>query len=779
MLLQLKPHNTNVYKTGGILIADPSPYYWLSELQRMELPVHHLKVYAIPSIKANELYGCLVITDTNLTKIDLGKNNRLQVVEDKLFIPENTVLFPQLTPDDWERLFAQHPCFLHPQLGLVELEEEVDWSKLINLPQKIEINITKPAGTVYLPSSIKSYKLEIPQDSWIENISQFESEKEMLDNLPFDMKKILNGNQKEIDKYMAFMDKYPELALKYAIPVDLMGSSRGKEWAKFHFKDNSWFNKLLDKLFSNTNFGKSSGSSSNSNTSTALGKINVLSSILVFVLVVLGIGLLINFFSNTHVSSNTNSTSVPQNSFIGFLTWLFMFAGFIFAAYIILRLATGNRKKHVLRTTGNSGTTSSSPTNNVIPSAINWETFTINQNQSNQNPISFGTAGMSVLSKVICAVLLSICLVYLFYPQVNTFGFNWVTIFLLCLFARILYLLLHTNKTFLNSKENEPQDFQHKLFSVCIIIYMFKLAFILYSFTYLPFSSALISLVWFVVSGLIIGLLVVGFSEESSRSGGNVYLDSDRLNTLSSRYEKLAQQYIKKNDYSRAAYIYLKLLKSPNKAAETLADGKQYQNAAYVYLKHCQNKNKAAECFENGKLYTAAIDLYKELNQDEKVGDLYMLMKERKNAFEYYNKIIDKFKDNNQYVKASLIYRNKMQDYLSAQSLLLNGWENNKDGINCLNNYFANINDMQLLEKEIEHIYQTKTTNANQNNFLQVIKHEYNKDEKLHEVTQNIAYQIVAEQIKSNRSSIQELKHFTKKDKNFLKDIMKFKLFGS
>lgn len=792
MLLRLKPYNTNSYKLGGILIVNPSPYYWLCELQRMNINVHNHKVFAIPSTKANELYGCMVMVNTTLNKIDLGKNNKLQIVENRLFIPENTILFPQLTTDDWERLFSKNFYFMHPQLGLIELDEEVNWNKIVNLPEQKIVTIQKPIDSIKIPSVIKSSRLLIPEDKWLENISQFESEKDMMENLPFDMKKVMSGNQKEIDKYLKFLDKHPELALKYAIPVDLLGTSRGKEWAKFHFRDNSWWNRFLEKIFS-TNVG-ATNSNSNSATSTISnsGNTNFLKVFLFTILGILGIGLIINLFRNTSLSSNDNTIvdSTQHNSPFSFFSWILIFLVAMFVVYVVLRLITGyknkskeeNSERNTFNITSNktsNKTSSTSSQHTIIPSAINWETFNVNENQNERPQISFGTADMSVFARVACLVILVVILVYLFYPFVNRFGINLFSIVLITLFIRLLYTLIRTDKSmFTYEGKNKIDDFQNKLFNIFIIAFLIKLLFIVFSFTYLPFFSVIKSLIIFVILGLVLGVAILSFASGSSGDGGNVFLDSGRFNALTERYEKLANQYIQNGDYTRAAYIYLKLLKNPYKAGSTLLDGKQYQNAAYVFLKQCNNKNKAAECFEQGRLYPAAIELYKELEQDEKVGDLYSLIHDKKNAFVFYNKIIENYKGNNQYVKASLVYRNKMQDYSSAQNLLLNGWDNNMDSINCLNNYFANIKDLTFLEKEIAFVYKTRTTPANKNNFLKVIKHEYDKDEKLHETTRNIAYQIVAEEIKLNKSYINELKHFTKNDQNILKDIMKFRLFG-
>ena len=87
-------------------------------------------------------------------------------------------------------------------------------------------------------------------------------------------------------------------------------------------------------------------------------------------------------------------------------------------------------------------------------------------------------------------------------------------------------------------------------------------------------------------------------------------------------------------------------------------------------------------------MITDAIGLYKELNEYEKVGDLYMLQQKKETAFEYYQIVADDYIAHDKYVKASLLYKNKMENTESAQEFLLKGWRHQKDAFNCINNYF-------------------------------------------------------------------------------------------
>ena len=261
----------------------------------------------------------------------------------------------------------------------------------------------------------------------------------------------------------------------------------------------------------------------------------------------------------------------------------------------------------------------------------------------------------------------------------------------------------------------------------------------------------------------------------NSRSG-TVALSGDHYQTLRSQYIKTAQQLIAEQEFQKAAFIYMKLLKDYYGAANTLAEGQYFQEAAAIHLKHTQDKSKAAECYEKGRMIPQAIELYKELNQDEKVGDLYLSIHKKKEAHAYFGKVIENYRSTSQYVKASLIYKNKIEDPQQAQSLLMEGWRSNKDAFNCLNNYFSNIPDLQLLEHEITQIYITDTPGDKKEVYLRVLKYEFDKHAELEETTREIAYQIIAERVAQNPSIVSELPSFNKKDKHLLKDVLKYKL---
>ncbi|KUJ60704.1 hypothetical protein AR687_16895 [Flavobacteriaceae bacterium CRH] len=570
MELKLKINTKNTYPKGGILIKSASVEVWLHEIQNIGLTLGSVKVFPVPGTRANELFGCLIVFNQSKSKIgDIEKNNFYQLAENKLFIPENTSIAPELTEEEWHKLFSEYHL-LHPEIGLVELKEEVNWTDLLQLPVLREIEITVPSKSVSIPQFITSMRVEVDQEKILNDIENPVSEEEMIAKLPFDLQKLMKGNQKEMDKFLKFLDENPKLALQLAIPLDTLGTSRGDSYGKFSF----------------------------------------------------GRGNMSRFLPSEESSPNL----------------------FKYGAIIFLILILGN--------------------------------FKLGDNHS---------------------------------------------------------------------------DFQ-SFFIFLIIILIVGFAFSLLAGNS---SSA---------------------SDKTSKSGGSFLIDSNRFATLQEKYEKLAEQYAENKEYQKAAHIYLKLLKNHHKAAEVLEKGELYTEAAAIYLKYSKNKKKAAECYEKGHAYREAIEIYKELNDDEKIGDLYVVLKNKKEADKYFNKVIENYKTNFQYVKASLVYKNKIGDVTDAQELLLQGWKTNKDPGKCLNNYFANCKSAEELSHAITNVYKEDVSDTNAAIFLHLLKPEFNKYEQLEEMIRNIAYEITADRISANPEVASELVHFNKNNKSILKDVMKYKL---
>lgn len=242
MELIIKPFSKNSYPKRGLLIKGSSPLVWLYEMEMLGIDLNEVQSFPIPSTEPNVLYGCFLIF-RNLAPSEIGKNYYFQCVENKFFIPENTIFYPKVNSEEWQNIEAPY-LIMHPEFGLVKLNEEVDWLSLIQDPELSADTIRKPLSGVEFPSLIKSFMVEIDDEKVLDSLEKPQTEEEWMKNLPFDMKKVMAGNKKEIEKYLKYIEKYPDRAVELGVPLDIMGTSRGDGFSKFRF-GNSWWNKIF------------------------------------------------------------------------------------------------------------------------------------------------------------------------------------------------------------------------------------------------------------------------------------------------------------------------------------------------------------------------------------------------------------------------------------------------------------------------------------------------------------------------------------------------------
>ncbi|WP_336689920.1 MULTISPECIES: APC family permease [unclassified Chryseobacterium] len=256
MELRLKPFPKNNYPKKGLLIKGSSPLVWLYEMEILGIDLHEVQSFPIPSTEPNILYGCFLVFK-NLAPNEIGRNSYFQCVDNRFFIPENTVFYPKVNPEEWQNIDAEY-LIMHPEFGLVKLNEEIDWISIIQNPEISEDKVRKPSKGVQIPQKIESFTVEMDDEKVLESLEKPQTEEEWMKNLPFDMKKVMTGNKKEIEKYLKYIEKYPDRAVELGVPLDIMGTSRGDGFGIFKFK-NSWLEKLFGKKEEDDFNGKSSG----------------------------------------------------------------------------------------------------------------------------------------------------------------------------------------------------------------------------------------------------------------------------------------------------------------------------------------------------------------------------------------------------------------------------------------------------------------------------------------------------------------------------------------
>jgi len=222
---------------------------------------------------------------------------------------------------------------------------------------------------------------------------------------------------------------------------------------------------------------------------------------------------------------------------------------------------------------------------------------------------------------------------------------------------------------------------------------------------------------------------------------------------LRTKYMRAAQDAVNKKDFKRAAYIYAHLLRDFNSAANVLQQGKMYREAAVIYKDHLKNKPAAAECLEKGGLLNDAIDLYIELDRDEKAGDLYGELGQQENSEKYYLRSIQKHIACQDYIYGAKLYKDKMKQPEPAKALLLQGWNKNIQSEKCLVDYFQIVreNKKANISEEINEIYQLHTPVDKRTSFLHAMvnANKFNATAEEHATTEKIAYEVVSQQIKA------------------------------
>ncbi len=310
MKLKIHPSKNNHYPLGGFLIKGDSVRLWLLELQSLSFKLSEIRIYIIPDVKANSIWGCLVIPHQLLTIEDVGKYELCQVVYPNFFIPEKSIFSPFITDKESKILFAKGLYFFHPEIGFALLEK-LNLKDIITSLKPLDKAILQPELPVFVPKEIRQFQI-IPLDD--EDISHrlsenifVKSEKivdepldiidkaklsiydkifdkdadekgqksnlmksldnilgkvgfnSIFDEMLIDFDDLQERNKNELEKLMKLLKDNPDEALKYAIPLDETGVSRGGTTSEGFTLSKRWFD---FSLFGNSN-SKGQGAGAN------------------------------------------------------------------------------------------------------------------------------------------------------------------------------------------------------------------------------------------------------------------------------------------------------------------------------------------------------------------------------------------------------------------------------------------------------------------------------------------------------------------------------------
>ncbi|VXB55586.1 conserved membrane hypothetical protein [Flavobacterium sp. 9AF] len=401
MKLTLQPCRKNLYPLSGILIKGDHPLVWLQQLQILEITIIDYMCYSIPGKKANELYGCLVILPVEAIK-KAYSHLRVQCYEEKIFIPEFTTITPFINKEEANKILGANFHFLHPELGLIELEEAIDWGKILNPIRQINVKLKTPYPSVFIPKQLQSVHVEYDEETILKALEEPISEQEYLESLPFDMKKLMAGNKKEMEKFLAFMDKNPEAAMKYALPLDTLGTARGNHSGVFQFGGS--FKESFSRFFGWTD------NAGNPITHNASEKSSKILNLLLLVIGIFFMFSLIKSFTNYTILDSKSITKDFSGSSLGNLLVLILFIGICSVG--IIRL---------------------------------WM----------QSKFDF-KGKTSTINKVIMVLILLLALYYLISFMYSNFGLTkWHSLLILLFISVLIYRLFNVEKEIFKSKDED------------------------------------------------------------------------------------------------------------------------------------------------------------------------------------------------------------------------------------------------------------------------------------------------------------------------------------
>ncbi len=302
MQLQIAPDKKNSYPVKSIFIKDSHVAVWLAELKQMGLGLSGVEVYPLAGTEANSIWGCLVILVSGKMPEERGKHLPAQSVNDKIYLPVYTSLHPNISIEEVNAICKDKRYAFHPDFGLAELDNEVDWNSLLDESIENPLVVIAPADSVYIPWQLKRLMVkEVPPEEVLKQMDAAVKPTEKMEEKPLsvmeklkmnllkkvvgdgpgegtmdigegsgfwsmldkllpagtsdgirskwqgDLKDLEERNKQEFEKLMEMLRKNPLEGLKYAMPLDFDGSSRGhrngedalfqlsKLWSSFAF----------------------------------------------------------------------------------------------------------------------------------------------------------------------------------------------------------------------------------------------------------------------------------------------------------------------------------------------------------------------------------------------------------------------------------------------------------------------------------------------------------------------------------------------------------------
>jgi hypothetical protein len=252
----------------------------------------------------------------------------------------------------------------------------------------------------------------------------------------------------------------------------------------------------------------------------------------------------------------------------------------------------------------------------------------------------------------------------------------------------------------------------------------------------------------------------------------------DYQHDLRRQYQSAANQELLAGRYAKAAYIYAHLLGDYLAAANALEQGHLFREAAALHKDHLHSPAGAARCLERGGLLLEAAEIYAELAQHEKAGDLYTQLAQPTLAARHYERGTTLLLDNDDRPAAARLLADKLHAPDRAQQVLLEGWASPKQPEVCLTQYFelaaAQAHD---LGAQVQAVFRQHTTPAQQVPLLRVLATvaDRHATPELLTASRDIAYEVIStEAAAGNLEPLPLLRHFEPTDRLLAADCSRY-----
>lgn len=157
---------------------------------------------------------------------------------------------------------------------------------------------------------------------------------------------------------------------------------------------------------------------------------------------------------------------------------------------------------------------------------------------------------------------------------------------------------------------------------------------------------------------------------------------------LLEEYRRLANRELHLGRHRRAAYIFAELLADLPASAGALVAGQHYREVAVLYKERLKQPLEAAKCLEQGRLWAEALQLYAELAEFEKAGDLATRLEQDDEATRYYREAERVARTRNDYITAARLLELKLSASDEAADCLIAGCKSPYQGRQCLGELF-------------------------------------------------------------------------------------------